>query len=166
MSCELWVVRCELTIFRCFFYLIFVVLTSFFVSILIVFLFKLFELKRSYKELEVYTESFDLFIKLHKISFQLSKHELYELGSQIRRSSDSFVSNIVEGYGRRAYKNEFVRFLVFSHASCLETVCHIDKITQLYPDMVELVRPIQGKYEILSKKLFKFISYVIQNWKV
>jgi len=32
------------------------------------------------------------------------------LGSQIRRSADSVVSNIVEGYGRRMYKAEYVRF--------------------------------------------------------
>ena len=30
-------------------------------------------------------------------------------GSQIRRSSKSVVSNIVEGFGRRRYKNEFIK---------------------------------------------------------
>ena len=33
----------------------------------------------------------------------------YELGSQLRRSSDSVVYNIVEGYGRRKYKADFIR---------------------------------------------------------
>jgi four helix bundle protein len=47
---------------------------------------------------------------------------MYELGSQLKRSSDSVVSNIVEGYGRRRYKADFIRFLVFSYASCLETI--------------------------------------------
>ncbi|MEN9885367.1 MAG: hypothetical protein RLZZ420_2584 [Bacteroidota bacterium] len=130
------------------------------------FLFKSFELKQSYKELEVYKQSFDLFIELHKVTLQLPKHELYELGSQIRRSSDSIVSNIVEGYGRRIYKNEFVRFLVFSHASCLETICHLDKIAELYPNMNQVIQPIQEKYDVLGRKLFKFIAYVSQNWKV
>lgn len=51
----------------------------------------------------------------------------YELGSQIRKSSDSVNSNIVEGYGRSRYKNEFIRFLVFSHSSCLETKGQFDK---------------------------------------
>ena len=128
-------------------------------------MFKFFELKQSYKELEVYRQSFDLYIELHKISHQLPKHELYELGSQIRRSSDSIVSNIVEGYGRRIYKNEFIRFLVFSHASCLETVCHLDKIYKLYPHMVPIIQPIKDKYDILGMKLYKFITYVTQYWK-
>jgi four helix bundle protein len=32
-------------------------------------------------------------------------------GSQIRRSGKSIRSNIVEGYGRRRYKMDYIRFL-------------------------------------------------------
>lgn len=56
----------------------------------------------------------------------LPKHELYETGSQIRRSAHSIRSNIVEGYGRRRYKAEFIRFLVFAHSSCDETTDHLE----------------------------------------
>jgi four helix bundle protein len=37
------------------------------------------------------------------------------------------ITNIVEGYGRRVYKNDFLKFLVYSHASDLETINHLDK---------------------------------------
>jgi len=67
---------------------------------------------KTYKELDVYRVSFDLFIRVHRFSFRLPKHETYELGSQIRRSADSVNSNIVEGYGRKQYKNDFIRFLI------------------------------------------------------
>ena len=77
---------------------------------------------KSYKDLDIYTISLDLFLKVHPKTLQLPKYELYELGSQLRRSSDSVVSNIVEGYGRRRNKAGFIRFLVFSHSSCLETI--------------------------------------------
>jgi four helix bundle protein len=79
---------------------------------------------KSYKDLDIYTISIGLFLSLHPKTLKLPKYELYELGSQLRRSSDSIVSNIVEGYGRRRYKAEFIRFLVFSHGSCLETINH------------------------------------------
>ncbi|MCX6171922.1 MAG: four helix bundle protein [Flavobacterium sp.] len=49
------------------------------------------------------------------MSLLLPKYELYELGSQLRRSSDSIVTNIVEGYGRKRYKSDFIKFLVYSH---------------------------------------------------
>ena len=59
----------------------------------------------SYKELDIYKIALDLFYQTHPVSLKLPKHEMYELGSQLRRASDSIVSNIVEGYGRKKYKN-------------------------------------------------------------
>jgi hypothetical protein len=51
---------------------------------------------KSYKDLDIYTISLDLFLKVHPKTLQLPKYELYELGSQLRRSSDSVVSNILK----------------------------------------------------------------------
>ncbi|GAJ24691.1 unnamed protein product, partial [marine sediment metagenome] len=48
--------------------------------------------------------------------------------SQIRRSSKSVKSNIVEGFGRRRYKQEFIKFLTYSLASCDETTAHLDTL--------------------------------------
>ena len=119
----------------------------------------------SYKELAVYKLSFDLYIKTHKISLELPKFELYELGSQMRRASDSVVSNIVEGYGRRAYKQEFIRFLIFSHASCQEMNCHISKINILYPTLVDRAEFLEIKYNLLGGQIYNFIKYVEKHWK-
>jgi four helix bundle protein len=60
----------------------------------------------------------------------LPKFEMYEEGSQIRRSSKSIRSNIVEGYGRRFYKQDFIRFLKYAHASCDETIDHLEILYQ------------------------------------
>ena len=57
---------------------------------------------------------------------ELPKFEMYEEGSQIRRSAKSVVANIVEGFGRRRYKGEFVQFLTYAVASCDETKAHLD----------------------------------------
>lgn len=61
----------------------------------------------SYTELNIWKLAFKLSIDIHKMSLGLPKFETYETGSQIRRSSKSVVSNIVEGYGRRYYKNDY-----------------------------------------------------------
>jgi four helix bundle protein len=76
---------------------------------------------KSYKDLKMYQASYELAIQIHKMSMALPKHELYEMGSQIRRASKSICLNIAEGYGRRRYKNEFIQFLTYSLASCDET---------------------------------------------
>ena len=120
---------------------------------------------KSYKDLDVYKLGLDLFFIVHPSSLKLPKYELYELGSQIRRSSDSVVSNVVEGYGRRRYKADFIKFLVYSHSSCLETIAHLEKIAILYPGLFDKMDELIKNYEGLGGKLFNFIKYVEENWK-
>lgn len=120
---------------------------------------------KSYTDLDIYQISLSLFFKVHPSSLLLPKYELYELGSQIRRSSDSVVSNIVEGYGRKRYKADFIRFLVFSHASCLETKNHLYKISHLYDGIIPDIETFINDYDSLGAKIFNFIKYVEENWK-
>jgi four helix bundle protein len=58
----------------------------------------------------------------------LPKFEMFEEGRQIRKSSKSVKSTIVEGYGRRRYKQEFIRFLTYSIASNDETMDHLETL--------------------------------------
>jgi four helix bundle protein len=119
---------------------------------------------KSYKDLDIYTLALSLFYRTHHVSLTVPKYELYELGSQIRRSSDSVVTNIVEGYGRKRYKMDFIKFLTYSHASNLETICHIEKLIVLYPDLSIEMIVLQKEYDILGAKLFSFLRYVENNW--
>lgn len=120
---------------------------------------------KSYKDLEVYSLSLELFYKCHSMSLKLPKHELYELGSQLRRSADSVTTNIVEGYGRKRYKADFIKFLTYSWASSLETVFHIEKISKLYPEIIDRPEEFINKYNELNSKIYNFIKYVEENWK-
>ena len=117
-----------------------------------------------YRKLQIYSISFDLFLKTHKESRMMPKYEMYELGSQLRRSSGSVVANIVESYGKNRYKQEFIRFLVFSHASNNETMCHLNGIIQLYPEMNENFKTLYKEYDTLGAKLNKYIQYVESDW--
>jgi four helix bundle protein len=85
----------------------------------------------SYKKLEIWQLARDVSIGLHRMTIDLlPKFEMYEEGSQIRRSSKSIRSNIVEGYGRRRYKQDFIRFLTYAHASCDETIDHLETLQE------------------------------------
>ena len=139
----------------------------FFLQFFILFLFLLKRnMAMSYADLEIYKEGLGLYIDIHKLTLNLPKFELYELGSQLRRSADSVVSNIVEGYGRRRYKAEFIRFLVFSHASNLEVSCHLEKVMILYPHLNITVFEMIERNDQLSRKLYKFLEFVETSWKV
>lgn len=118
----------------------------------------------SYKDLDVYKLAYRLAIDVHKMTMTLPKYEMYEQGSQVRRSSKSIKDNIAEGFGRRRYKDEFVRFLVFAHASCDEAISQLTMINELYFENNGFVGLLE-EYELLGGKINKFIQYVEENWK-
>lgn len=83
----------------------------------------------SYRNLDIWKLACGLVADIHKMSLtKLPKFEMFEEGTQIRRSMKSVRSNIVEGYGRRRYKQEFIHFLTYSQASCDETVDHLETL--------------------------------------
>ena len=114
----------------------------------------------SYRDLEVYQLAHSLGVGIHKLSLRLPKHELHETGGQLRRASKSVSANIVEGYGRRRYKQEFVRFLIYSQASCDETVEWLSYIKDIYPDLAAEAEEFLGRIGELGRKVNKFIQAV------
>lgn len=115
----------------------------------------------NYKDLEVWQIARELSIEIHKLTLTLPKFEMYEEGSQIRRSSKSIRSNIVEGYGRRRYKNEFIKYIVYAIASTDETIDHLETLfeTESLKDK-ELFENLLKKSNLLGKKLIKFLDSV------
>jgi four helix bundle protein len=84
---------------------------------------------QSYRDLDIYKKAHKLAIEIHDMTLKdLPKFEMYEERSQIRKSSKSVKSNIVEGFGRRKYKQEFMKFLIYSLASCDETADHLSTL--------------------------------------
>jgi four helix bundle protein len=116
----------------------------------------------SYRNLEIWQSSRTLVIDVHCMTLgKLPKFEMFEEGAQIRRSMKSVKSTIVEGYGRRRYKQEFIKFLTYSQASCDETVDHLETLFEtgslseqpLYDDLHQ-------RLERLGKQLNMFIQSV------
>jgi four helix bundle protein len=118
----------------------------------------------SYRDLEIYKESKRLAVEIHKMTLTLPRHELYEEGSQVRRSSKSITSMIVEGYGRRRYKADFIKYLVLSQAECDETILHLDFLFETNSfSNAELYKKLRSDYDLLSKRINKYIQWVESN---
>ena len=119
----------------------------------------------SYRKLQIWILAREVVIEIHEMTMKLPKFEMYEEGSQIRRSSKTTKATIVEGYGRRRYKAEFIRYLIFSQAECDETILHLDFLfetksltdEQLHIDLIT-------EYDTLSKRINKFIQWVEENF--
>lgn len=116
----------------------------------------------SYKNLDIWKLAYDLALDIHKMTLtNLPKFEMFETGSQIRRSSKSTKSNIVEGYGRRYYKQEFIHFLVIALGSNDETTDHLETLYVTKSLMDEnLYNDFHNRLETLGKKLNSFIKSV------
>lgn len=116
----------------------------------------------SYKKLVIWQEARKIVLDIHKMTLnELPRFELYEEGSQIRRSMKSVKSNIVEGYGRRRYKQEFIRFLTYSLASCDETTDHLETLYETESLNNEaLYQDLHKRLQTLGKKINLFIQSV------
>ncbi len=121
---------------------------------------------KTYRDLDIYTMSYELAIKVHEMSLELPKYELYEEGSQVRKSSKGISACIVEGYGRRRYKADFIKFLVYAHASCDETILHLNFIKDTHKNLKLDIESFINQYNNLGKKINKFIQYVEKSWEL
>jgi four helix bundle protein len=113
----------------------------------------------SYKNLDVWKLSQQCIIEIHKMTLKLPDYEKYETGAQIRRSSKSVKSNIVEGYGRRFYIKEYIRYLIYAQASNDETIDHLETLYRCgsLTDQ-DTYDSIFSKLVTLGKKLNRFIK--------
>lgn len=113
-----------------------------------------------YKDLTVYTEAHRLGVVIHQFSMKLPKFELYETGSQIRRASKSISANIVEGYGRRRYSADYVKFLIYSQSTCDETNEWLSYIEDIYAELADEAHVLRSEINELGKKVNLFIQSV------
>ena len=118
----------------------------------------------NYKDLEIWQLARELVIEIHAMALTLPKIELFEEGQQIRKSSKNVKATIVEGFGRRRYKNDYIKFLTYSHASNDETIDHLENLyeTKSLQDE-ERFNYLKNKLDVLGRKINKFIQSVELN---
>jgi four helix bundle protein len=120
-----------------------------------------------YKDLEIWKCARTLVIDIHHLTIRdLPGFEMYETGSQIRRAMKSVSANIVEGFGRRRYKMDFIRFLVYAESSVDETIEHLEILYETGSfKQKEKYSELHNRLESLGKMLNVFISKVESSHK-
>jgi four helix bundle protein len=115
------------------------------------------------EDLDVYNKLCRLHIEICEISHKWPQDEKYELGSQIRKSSNSSPANLAEKHSDRHIKNK-IEGVNRSRGEALETVHHLYMAhlkgyeeTQVYETYREryheCVRMLNGMERTLEKKL-------------
>jgi four helix bundle protein len=118
---------------------------------------------KSYRDLEVYQLSFRLAVEVDGVTKRLPKHEMYEEGRQLRRSAKSIPANLAEGYGRRRYKGDFIRFIIYALSSCDETRVHLDILYETGSLSKQDYQYFTDEYDKLGRRLNNFLRAVIEG---
>ena len=122
---------------------------------------------RPHEKLEVYRIAHQLAVRVHAVTMELPKHEMYEEGSQVRRSSKSISSQIVEGHALRAYKGEYLHYLARAYASAEESVEHLTYLKETLAEgcVQHECTVLIGEYGSLCRKLFNYSTAVQKQHK-
>lgn len=76
----------------------------------------------------------------------------------------SVKSNIVEGYGRRRYKQEYIRFIVFALSSNDETTDHLETLFETNSlNNEELYNDLHKRSQQLEIKINNFLQSIEKN---
>jgi len=75
---------------------------------------------KTFRDLKVWRKAHELTLEIYRITKIFPDEERFGLVSQLRRSSSSVATNLVEGYKRRG-KKDFARFVNVAEGSLEET---------------------------------------------
>lgn len=107
---------------------------------------------RSFEDLEVYKKLISLHLEIHDLTLTFPKHEMYELGTQLRRSSNSIPANLAEGWNNK-HINMYLEGINRALGELRETQHHLTVgfKKSYYSD--ERYENLRGRYEECGKML-------------
>jgi four helix bundle protein len=117
---------------------------------------------RNFDDLDVYQKLCKLHLEISNVSLSFPNYELYELGSQLRRSSNGIAANLAEGWNNR-HINVYLEGINRAMGELRETQHHLyiahqkqylseTKFKSLRNDYFECGRMLKG----LERSLLKF----------
>ena len=119
---------------------------------------------RNYRKYDVWKNSVELSVDIHKVLVSISRHEALSLLDQMRRASVSIASNIAEGAGRKS-SNEFKHFLHISIGSAFELETQLLIALKIGYITLETYKNLNDKLITIEKQLNEMISVVSSSHK-
>lgn len=117
---------------------------------------------KSFLDLDVYKESFQLLIEIEELLKTFPKSEQFLLIDQMRRCSRSIPAQIAEGYARRESIKDFQRYLRDCVGEANEMISHLSLSKfKGYIKKPGYVDELIERYNLLGKKL----TNLKNNWQ-
>jgi len=117
---------------------------------------------QNYKQLKIWKRSFDLAVKIYKITNKFPRHENYNLTSQLRRASTSISTNIAEGASKNT-STDFVRFLNQAYASLKEVDSLMLLSKELKYALVRDFQPLEKEIDEIVRMIYRLIEKIKKN---
>ena len=114
------------------------------------------------EDLEVYKKLCRLALEVHAVTMTFPKFELFELGSQVRRSSNSAPANLAEGFGNR-HTNIYMESISRSQGELRETKHHLKMAFQKHYINEQQLQHFISEYEECSKMLYGLEQSLMRN---
>ncbi|MAG08528.1 four helix bundle protein [Candidatus Woesearchaeota archaeon] len=114
---------------------------------------------QNYKQLRIWKRSFELALKVYKITAKFPKSEKYNLTAQIRRAATSISTNIAEGASRHTAR-DFIRFLHQSYGSLKEAENLLLLSKELKYLLVKDFQPLQKEIDEIARMIYRFIERI------
>ncbi|HUT36792.1 MAG TPA: four helix bundle protein [Planctomycetota bacterium] len=118
---------------------------------------------RSFRDLRVYQELKRLHLEVHRLSLTFPKFEMYELGSQVRRSSNSAPALVAEGWGSR-HTNVYIEAITRALGEVRETQHHLDTAHDKGYMPAEQYKHLDDGYDHCGRMLERF-HQSLSEWR-
>ena len=106
----------------------------------------------TFEDLDVYKKLVELHLEIHELTLTFPKYEMYELGSQVRRSSNSIAANIAEGWNNK-HSNMYLEGINRALGEMRETRHHIQMAFRKGHLSKDVADALLGRYDQCGKML-------------
>jgi len=117
----------------------------------------------SFEDLEVYQKLCELHLEVNELTFTFPKFELYELGSQLRRSSNSSPADIAEGWNNK-HINIYLEGINRAQGELRETKHHLTMAFRKNYLSEAKYRSLINRYNE-SGRMLKSLEKSLNHWK-
>lgn len=111
---------------------------------------------KSFRDLIVYKETYDLCIKIAKeVLPKLPSREKFDLVDQLSRSSKAIPRLIAEGYAKKHQKAGFQKYLDDAMAECNETIVSLEQCKDIYDLDATLTNELVSGYDKSVRQIYR-----------
>ena len=119
---------------------------------------------RSFQDLDVYHRLYKTMLSVMTETIpKLPAQEKFDLADQMRRACKAPLAIIAEGYAKKNYQKDWLKYINEAIGECNEMIAHLSICRDVYSDKIsrQVSEELIKEYDISGKQLYR----LGQSWK-